>query len=138
MYTLFPLFIAAIACAMLGSWLVHDANFRRLPILAVCGWLLIAVLPVVLLAFVAAGWPNLDLNTRAMWMRLFLLPVAALVLLAATVGAFVILLSRSTTPTQPATESGIVGRGLLLAASVIIGLTLLLSLLLALDNGSIG
>ena len=134
MYALFPLLIVAIACGMLGAWLVYEAGFVRNPALAVPGRLLIAVLPLVLLGFVAASVSRGLTGQDGGPILALLLGAAALLLLLALGGAIrARLQGRRAGPARP----GMLGPTLLVPAVGVITLCYVLSLLLALTNGTL-
>lgn len=134
MYALFPLLIVAIACGMLGAWLVHEAGFVRNPALALPGRLLIAVLPLVLLGFAAAGMSRGLPGQDGGPILALLLGAAALLLLLALGGVIrARVQGRRAGPPRP----GLLGPTLLVPAIGIITLCYVLSVLLALTNGTL-
>ena len=130
MYDLFPLLLCALACGLLGAWLVQDAAARRVPALAWPGWCLVAVLPLVLVGVLAAA-----LVPAAPAIRGGVIGAAgALLLLAAAGGTSALVrMRRSGGPAR----MGLLGPALLVPAVAAIALCFLLSVLLALSNGTL-
>jgi hypothetical protein len=132
MYAFFPLLLMAIAAAMLGAWLIHDARFRRQPLLAAPGWLLVAVLPLALAGFLAAGLAGPRAGGR--WLiSVLLITAGALLLLAAVAAVAVMARIKRGAPSRP----GLLGPTLLVPALAAISACFLLSLLLSLSDGTL-
>jgi hypothetical protein len=131
-YALFPLLLSALGAGMLGAWLVHEAGMRAMHGLALPGWLLIAVLPLVLLGLLAGGatWGG----PASSAVPLALLSGAGGLLICAGIGAAVVRLrARAAAPGG----RGFLGPTLVIPAIAAISLCFVLSLLLALTNGTL-
>lgn len=134
MYALFPLLLTALGAGMLGAWLVHEARMRATTTLSVSGWLLIGVLPLVLLGLLAggAGWGRGQVNGVPV---MLLAGAGGLLVCAGSVA----LLARLRGPRDIAVapRRGFLGRALVIPAIGAISLCFVLSLLLALTNGTL-
>ncbi len=135
MYAYFPLLLVAIAAGMLGTWLVQDAGFRRVPRLAWPGWCLIAVLPLVLIGLLIGALTAPAGGGRSTPWLAGLLILAGVLLLAAagSTGLARAGLSRRPGPLRP----GLLSATLLIPAIGAILFCYLLSVLLALTNGTL-
>ena len=135
MYAYFPLLLVAIAAGMLGVWLIQDAGFRRAPGLAWPGWCLVAVLPLVLVGLLVGAVTAPAGGGRSTPWLLGLLVLAGALLLAAGIATLVARaqLRRAASPLRP----GLLSATLLVPALAMILGCFILSVLLALTNGTL-
>ncbi len=120
---------------MLGVWLIQDAGFRRAPGLAWPGWCLVAVLPLVLAGLVVGAVTAPAGGGRSTPWLLGLLILAGALLLAAGAATLAARaqLRRAATPLRP----GLLSAALLIPAIAMILGCFVLSVLLALTNGTL-
>ncbi len=127
MYALFPLLLTALACGLLGSWLMADGRARRRRDIRAAGWCLIGVLPLVLAGLLATS------VGPAVVRPVLLVAAAALIVGAGALAALGRLGTAARAPSRP----GFLGPVLLIPAVGVIALCYLLSVLLALSNGTL-
>jgi hypothetical protein len=134
MYAYFPLLLVAMAAAMLGTWLIQDAGFRRAPWLAWPGRCLLGLLPLVIVGLAGNSFFAPASRAASPWL-IGVLAAAGALLLAAGVATLIarVRLRRAPDPLRP----GLLGPTLLIPAIGIISACFLLSVLLALTNGTL-